>query len=111
MLLAALHNDSFELENNARQAREIVEALSAKPAVAAGDFNAWPGTASMKVYEDSGRFTGEWNGPHTFPASAPERTIDFVLAPVDWRLIEHKVIPNDASDHCAVMSVFEVKGR
>lgn len=110
VMLAALHNDSFNLENNARQAREIVDSLSVQPAICAGDFNAWPGTDSIKVYQDSGRFTGEWNGPPTFPAHAPEKTIDFILAPSDWQLIEHKVIPNEASDHCAVLSVFEVQG-
>ncbi|MGB0580531.1 MAG: endonuclease/exonuclease/phosphatase family protein [Limisphaerales bacterium] len=110
LMLAALHNDSFNLENNAKQAREIVDLLSVQLAIAAGDFNASPGTDSMKVYQDSGRFNGEWHGPHTFPAHDPDRTIDFILAPSDWKLIEHEVIPNEASDHCAVLSVFEVKG-
>lgn len=110
VMMAALHNDSFNLGNNAKQAREIVESLSIQPAIAAGDFNAWPGTESIKVYQDSGQFSGEWEGPHTFPAHDPDRTIDFVLAPADWILIEHQVIPNEASDHCAVLSVFEVKG-
>lgn len=110
VLLAAMHTDSFNLENNAKQAKLIIDSLGVQPAICAGDFNAPPGSASIELFKQSGNFVGEWDGPHTFPAHAPERTIDFVLAPTDWKLIEHKVVASDASDHCAVLSVFEVGG-
>lgn len=62
----------------------------------------------MKIYRESGLFTGEWNGLNTFPAEAPDRTIDYILVPKGWELVEHRVIRNDASDHCAILSVFEI---
>ena len=109
VLLAAMHTDSFNFERNAAQSEVIIEALSLQPAICAGDFNAMPDKPSMKLFRDSGRFTGEWNGPFTFPSDGPNRTIDYVLAPAAWKLVEHKVITNLVSDHCAILSVFEVR--
>lgn len=109
VLLGAMHTDSFNFDRNADQSEVIIETLSLQPAICAGDFNATPDTRSMKLFKESGRFTGEWNGPFTFPSDGPNRTIDYVLAPQDWKLLEHKVITNQVSDHCAVLSVFEVR--
>lgn len=109
VLLAAMHTDSFDLDRNAAQAEMIIEALSLQPAICAGDFNAMPETRSIGLFKESGRFTGEWNGPFTFPSDGPNRTIDYVLGPVGWKLVEHKVITNLVSDHCAVLSVFDVR--
>jgi endonuclease/exonuclease/phosphatase family metal-dependent hydrolase len=108
VLLGAMHTDSFDRENNAAQSRLIVEALSLQPAVCAGDFNAEPGSESLTLFRDSGRFVGEWNGAATYPSEAPQRTIDYVFGPADWKLVEHRVIRNDASDHYAILTVFEV---
>jgi endonuclease/exonuclease/phosphatase family metal-dependent hydrolase len=108
VVMAALHNDSYHLEVNAKQAQQIVDYLSGKIAICAGDFNAPPDSESLKIYQESGLFTGEWDGPNTFPAEAPDRTIDYILAPKGWKLVEHRVIQNDASDHCAILSVFEI---
>ena len=108
VLLGAMHTDSFNLENNATQSGLIVEALSLQPAVCAGDFNAPPDSESLSLFKESKRFIGEWDGAATYPAEAPSRTIDYVLGPADWKLIEHRVIQSDASDHCAVLGVFEL---
>lgn len=108
VLLASMHTDSFNLENNAAQAKLIVESLSVQPAICAGDFNARPDTKSLAHFRDSGRYEGKWDGPNTFPAHAPDRTIDYILAPKGWQLMEHQVVASDASDHCAVLSVFQV---
>ena len=109
VLLGAMHTDSFNFDRNADQSEVIIETLSLQPAICAGNFNATPDSRSMKLFKESGRFAGEWNGPFTFPSDAPDRTIDFVLAPKDWKLLEHKVITNLVSDHCAVLSLFEVR--
>jgi hypothetical protein len=47
-------------------------------AICAGDFNAEPDSAPLTLFRECGQFTGGWNGPNTFPAEAPNRTIDIV---------------------------------
>ena len=108
VLLGSFHNDSFSLTNNAAQSRQILNFLGSRSAVLAGDFNARPDSDSVKQFKDNGRFTGEWSGAHTYPSDSPDRTIDYVLAPVDWKLIRHRVITNDASDHYAIVSEFRL---
>jgi endonuclease/exonuclease/phosphatase family metal-dependent hydrolase len=89
VVMAALHNDSYHLDGNAKQARQIVDYLrnTETASICAGDFNAPPDSESLKIYRESGLFTGEWNGRNTFPAEAPDRTIDYILAPKGWELV------------------------
>lgn len=108
VLLASLHNDSFSITNNMRQMRQILEFVGDWPAILAGDFNARPDEKPIRVVRDCGHFIGAFEGPLTFPARAPEKRIDFIFAPKDWELVEHRVLESDLSDHRPVVSTFRL---
>lgn len=107
--LYSLHNDSFVPTNNLAQVHFLLAHAQGMPAVFAGDFNAASGSDSLQALRQSGRFAGEWSGPPTIPNIAPDRAIDFILAPSDWTLREHRVLTNSLSDHCAVVSRFSLR--
>ncbi|MBA4387027.1 MAG: hypothetical protein C0404_03540 [Verrucomicrobia bacterium] len=105
----SLHNDSFAPSNNLAQVQQLLEHPLAVNSFMAGDFNASPGDPSIVLIRQSGRYSGVFNGPHTIPAIAPDRTLDYILAPAAWDVQDHRVITNTASDHCAVLTVFRRK--
>jgi endonuclease/exonuclease/phosphatase family metal-dependent hydrolase len=109
VLLGAIHNDSFDLTNNLAQSKQILDDLGGRPALLAGDFNANSHEDSMQLFQQSGQFSGEFQGPNTFSVDNPQHTIDFILAPKEWELIEHRVIQHDASDHFPIVSIFRLK--
>jgi len=102
----SIHNDSFNLSNNFDQLMQELAFEESDRVVMAGDFNATPESDSMGLIQQSGRFSGIFNGPHTFPLHSPNRTIDYVLGIGSWEVVDHQVIKNCASDHCAVLTVF-----
>lgn len=102
----SVHNDSFDMQNNLKQTTQILKHRDTPGSVIAGDFNAPPGSASIQALLDTQQFTGAVDGPATFPANRPDRRIDFIFGPANWKVVEHQVILNDASDHCAVLTVF-----
>jgi endonuclease/exonuclease/phosphatase family metal-dependent hydrolase len=104
--LVSLHNDSFVPTNNVAQVRFLLERAGGGPAVWAGDFNATPDSESMHLLRRSGRFSAEWAGPPTLPNVNPDRTIDYVLGPAAWTVVQHRVLTNSWSDHCAVVTTF-----
>ncbi|MFC1601605.1 endonuclease/exonuclease/phosphatase family protein, partial [Candidatus Sumerlaeota bacterium] len=108
VLLASLHNDTFVGPNNLAQTKQLLEFAASGDCLLVGDFNAKPDSASIVLLRDSGKFSGEFDGPPTFPAPEPTRTIDYILAPPAWQLLEHRVIHDDASDHCPVLTVFRL---
>jgi len=108
VVLGSLRNDSFDLENNLVQSRELLARMGGTPALLAGDFNAPQGSESIRLFRDSGLFTGAFEGPATYPSDAPDRCIDYILAPRAWRLVDHRVIDDQVSDHRPVVSVFEL---
>jgi len=105
---ASIRNDSFDLANNGVQVEQLLGVLGERASLVAGDFNAEPGTPPMERWMRSGRFIGFAAEPATFPAEAPTRRIDYVLAPAGWRLIEQRVVDTSASDHLAVVASFEL---
>lgn len=108
ILLGSVHNDSFDLTNNLAQTRQILDYIGEQPTILAGDFNARPDGPPMQLIQETGRFSGAFDGPLTFPSLAPEQTIDFILAPVDWDLLEHRVLQSDVSDHLPIVSTFRI---
>jgi endonuclease/exonuclease/phosphatase family metal-dependent hydrolase len=108
VLLGSLHNDSFDTRNNAAQVRQLLEFVADQPCVLAGDFNAKPDQEPIRLLRECGRFVGEFAGPPTFPADAPDRRIDFAFAPRDWDHIDTRVIETAASDHRPVVARFRV---
>jgi endonuclease/exonuclease/phosphatase (EEP) superfamily protein YafD len=109
VLMAALHNDSFDMRNNESQARQLLEFVGDRPAVLAGDFNNRPGERSIKLLRDSGRFAGEWDGPPTFFEGKRAERLDYIFAPASWELLESRVIADDTSDHRPLVCRFRVK--
>jgi endonuclease/exonuclease/phosphatase family metal-dependent hydrolase len=108
LLLASIHNDSFDLNNNLKQVQQILDFLGDRPAILAGDFNARPADSSMEWLRLGGRFSGAFEGRDTFPSDKPDRRIDFILAPAGWELVEERVIAEEVSDHRPVVAVFRV---
>jgi len=108
ILLGSVHNDSYRLQNNLVQARQILEYLDGRPAILAGDFNAQPQEAPMQLFRETGQFVWAFDGPLTFPSSKPQQKIDFILAPADWELLDHRVLQSSASDHLPIISTFRV---
>jgi endonuclease/exonuclease/phosphatase family metal-dependent hydrolase len=108
VLLGAFHNDSFNLVNNAAQVREELAFIGDRDALVAGDFNASPATEPMKLWRESGKFNGVFDGAMTYPADKPTRRIDYILGPAAWTVVEQRVIPTTVSDHRPVLTVFRV---
>jgi len=105
---ASIRNDSFDLVNNARQVEQILARIGERPALLAGDFNSVPGTPSMEQFRASGCFVGILDGPPTFPADAPDRRLDQVLAPATWTVVEARIVDTGVSDHLAVITTFRL---
>jgi endonuclease/exonuclease/phosphatase family metal-dependent hydrolase len=106
VLLGALHNHSRAGANNTAQMRQILGYTAGRATLLAGDFNAWPTHASLGVVRASHRFTRIVDDQPTYPAAAPRRTIDFILAPADWELLEYRALDSQASDHRPVFARF-----
>lgn len=96
------------------QAREVATRFGGGelPVVLAGDFNAQPDSDALAVF-------GSWvnassGATHlTFPAEAPVRQIDYVLASpaARWRVREARVLEEPAaSDHRPLLAVLELSG-
>ena len=108
-LLGSIHTDSFDLENNLAQTKQILEFCADEPAILAGDFNCRPHEPSIPHIVASGRFVGATEDIHTFPADQPERRLDYIFAPAGWELVEERVLAGTASDHRAVVATFRVR--
>jgi endonuclease/exonuclease/phosphatase family metal-dependent hydrolase len=109
VLVGSLHNDSYDTRNNTRQVEQLLDFIGDRPCILAGDFNALPKQAPIQLIQSSGRFTGEFDGPATFPANDPVKRIDYIFAPPSWTHLETRVLPGEASDHRAVVARFRVK--
>jgi endonuclease/exonuclease/phosphatase family metal-dependent hydrolase len=109
VLLGALHNDSFDMRNNAAQARQLLDYIGDRPCVLAGDFNNRPGEESIRLFRDSGKFAGAFDGPPTFFEGKRAERLDYIFAPAGWELLDHRVIADDTSDHRPVVCRFRVK--
>jgi endonuclease/exonuclease/phosphatase family metal-dependent hydrolase len=110
LLGASIRDDSFDLQNNARQARQILDFVGTRPALLAGDFNAEPGTEPMKLFTATQQFVGFADGPPTYPAHAPARRIDQILGPAGWTVTDSRVVDTGVSDHLAVVVTFALPG-
>ncbi|HEX4613783.1 MAG TPA: endonuclease/exonuclease/phosphatase family protein [Urbifossiella sp.] len=108
VLLGALHNDSFDMRNNAAQARQLLEYIGDRPTILAGDFNNRPGDESIRQIRGSGRFAGAFDGPPTFFEGKRAERLDYVFVPVGWELVDHRVIADDTSDHRPLVCRFRM---
>jgi endonuclease/exonuclease/phosphatase family metal-dependent hydrolase len=108
VLMAALHNDSFDMRNNEAQARQLLEYVGDRPAILAGDFNNRPGDRSIKLLRESNKFAGAFDGPPTFFEGTRRERLDYILVPPGWELLDHRVIADDTSDHRPLVCRFRV---
>lgn len=104
----SVRNDSFDLERNRAHAEQILAGLPAGDVLLAGDFNAEPHDGSMQAFAVTGRWHGADRTEPTFPADAPQRRIDHVLAPSRWEFVSERVLRIGASDHRAVLAVYRL---
>lgn len=111
LVFVATHLDHQEdAADRLMQVRELLRVIGeeARPLLLAGDLNARPDTAELAAFHefvDAGAAAGA-----TFPSSAPDRRIDYVLLreKTPWRVVETRVIDERiASDHCPLLVVLE----
>ncbi len=109
ILLASIHNDSFQIENNHKQLQQILGFLGERKAILAGDFNSRPEQAPIQWLKGQEKFSGNFRGDFTFSSEDPDKKIDYIFAPNSWELIETRVISNHASDHFPLVATFSLK--
>ena len=106
VLLGSIRTDSFDLVNNARQVRQLIRRIGSSTALLGGDFNAEPGDMPIVLVDELPTFISVPNRTPTFPAHKPERCIDYLFAPSDWKLSGYKALHHFLSDHLAVVATF-----
>lgn len=109
VLLGALHNDSFDMQNNAAQTQQLLDYIGDRPVILAGDFNNRPEDRSIKLIRDSGKFGGAFDGPPTFFEGKRAERLDYIFVPKDWQMLDIKVVEDDTSDHRPLVCKFRVK--
>lgn len=106
------HGDDSERLASAKMLRGLLEAGDARTAIVAGDLNALPDSATIKLIRQflQDTYDPETKPGHTFPADKPDRRIDYILHTPDAGLktIECRVIDEPvASDHRPLLTVFQ----
>lgn len=110
----SLHHDWTSEDYRIAQVEALLAGVEAytHPVILAGDYNTRPNGASLQLLRDAGWEVLEKEGnPHTFPADAPDREIDFVVIrnypEVD---ISHYVMDEAvASDHRPLFAEITVR--
>jgi len=109
VLLASVHlnaNDFYEVRLT--QAQQLLDFAGDSPAVLAGDFNSEPNEPEIQRIVGTGKFCARLDGPFTIFSFDPHAVIDHIFVPRDWRLLEHRVIQTDLSDHLPVVSTYRI---
>lgn len=81
------------------------------PSLLAGDMNALPDSAPMKLLNKGWQVAETGQPLPTYPAAAPTRQLDYILyRPADrWRVLEVRVLEETiASDHRPILAVLEL---
>jgi len=106
----SVHNSWRREDVRVRQVKALLEALAdnTNPTILAGDFNATPGSESMKLFEAAQWRILDEGGKKTCPSVEPRTEIDFfVTRGLPEASIEHDVIEEKvASDHRPIHAVF-----
>lgn len=96
------------------QAEKINEMFASNkyPTILAGDLNAEPGSATIKLLEEKwGASYDKNNFEPTFPSNNPSKKIDYVFfyPKKRWEIIKTEVIQDSiASDHCAYLVILRL---
>ena len=84
------------------------------PTILAGDLNDTPESEAISILKRHWKDSEGVNHNPTYPSNNPQRKINYILYhPANqWKVLKHKVICDSiASDHCAVLSVLELKRK
>src|SRR5690606_30670121 len=91
----------------------VLDTLS-RPWILIGDFNDVPESRTLELFRERAREAAKEPGARlTFPASVPDREIDFVFAGPEpnWAVLEARVVDEPlASDHRPVLAVVRLPG-
>jgi endonuclease/exonuclease/phosphatase family metal-dependent hydrolase len=115
IVFACTHLDAqADSVNRELQIRAIAEALktSTLPVIIAGDFNAAPGSGTIRVLDSHFKRTCD-PCDFTIPVDKPKKAIDFIaFSPEEkFRVKKHEVIPERyASDHLPVFAELVIRG-
>lgn len=110
----ATHFDNASADDRLASAKMLVELAGQNqtiPSILAGDLNAVPGSEPLNTLATSWEMAGAGRELPTFPATGPNRQIDYVLfRPAErWKVVETRVIDEPvASDHRPILAVLEL---
>jgi endonuclease/exonuclease/phosphatase family metal-dependent hydrolase len=114
VVVASVHLplDERQRLEHARRVLAVRRTLSAPYALAAGDINERPGGPAWQALQDGGLRDLAPDGAATFPAAAPRKRIDGVLASegvevVDLRVLDGALVER-ASDHRPLLATVRV---
>jgi endonuclease/exonuclease/phosphatase family metal-dependent hydrolase len=93
------------------QLEQLLAFARDRTAVLAGDFNIDPKEPEFQPIVEMKQFAVKLDGPFTIASHNPHRTIDHILVPRDWQLLEHRVIATDLSDHLPVVATYQIPYR
>ena len=105
------HLDASRPLYRTEQATALAAVAAGPPAadIIGGDFNSTPEAGVIGILAGRGfRDLYPGCGPSpgfTFPVATPDRRIDYLLASDSWRCVTATVLPDDASDHRAILFV------
>ncbi len=114
-----LHGASLQFESIHRI--QAIQKESPDPLLVMGDFNAAPagyiagrkdasGANTLQLMLDSKAFTtSPFGSPSershcTFPATKPDRIIDWIFCTAPWQVVEKKIVQTELSDHLPVFA-------
>lgn len=110
LTIGVVHLDYRSSESRMKQAQFLIDSLSEiQNLVLVGDFNAYPDAPEMvRLREYFDVFPATLEAP-TFPASNPDRRIDFVMVSKgsDFRIVDERVVDVPYSDHLPVITTLE----
>jgi endonuclease/exonuclease/phosphatase family metal-dependent hydrolase len=103
-------NANFRIEHAERIRAHMLE--SPYPVIVAGDFNDVPQSYLYHILstgmQDSFKAVGSGLGI-TFSGKIPALRIDYILADQDFRILNHKILKNEFSDHYPITTILNLK--
>lgn len=129
-----LHLEAFDKADRRSQLKQLVKIVKEeKIEIIAGDFNMLPASASKKArfkdseddYENDPSYEEMLKSGHfevipdniyaqdevryfTFPASKPDRRLDYIWFKPDLKMIKAEVLPSALSDHLPLRAVIQI---
>lgn len=111
LLVASVHLNAKSARKRRKQAEQLIDRLSTTrlPIVLMGDFNCqWSNRSALKLVVerlDLQAYRPQSSGWATWPAGEPKRRIDWILVSRELEFVDHRVWPDQVSDHLGVSAV------